>query len=291
MTTDLKTVAILSPGDMGAATGKMLRDGGFDVITTLEGRSALTRLRAGEAGFRDLPLDDLVRQADLVLSILVPAEARSTARLVADAMRRTGARPVFAECNAIAPQTVREIEREIRDAGAEFIDAGIIGAPPTPGSATRFHCSGPDTAIFEELARAGLDVRVVGPEIGQASGLKMVYAASNKGTIALWTEILVAARAMGLVEQLKGEWGTDDPVANRQMRAIPGMPRRARRWIGEMEEIAATFASLGMTPRMLEGAADMYTLIGDTALADQTSREPNPDLYEMLDALVAQLGE
>lgn len=289
MTIDLKTVAILSPGDMGSATGKMLHDGGLDVVTTLEGRSALTRLRAREAGFRDLPLDDLVRQADLVLSILVPSEARNTATLVADAMRRTSARPVFAECNAIAPQTVREIEQEIRAAGAEFIDAGIIGGPPTPGSSTRFHCSGPDTAAFEALAQYGLDVRVVGPEIGQASGLKMVYAASNKGTIALWTEILVAAHAMGLVDQLKGEWG-DDPAASRQMRALPGMPRRARRWIGEMEEIAATFASLGMTPRMLEGAADMYTFIGETALADQTSRDPNPELMAMLDALVAQLG-
>jgi 3-hydroxyisobutyrate dehydrogenase-like beta-hydroxyacid dehydrogenase len=38
---------------------------------------------------------------------------------------------VFADCNAIAPVTVEAIEREIRAAGAEFIDAGIIGGPPS----------------------------------------------------------------------------------------------------------------------------------------------------------------
>ncbi|MGE3595412.1 MAG: DUF1932 domain-containing protein, partial [Dehalococcoidia bacterium] len=52
--------------------------------------------------------------------------------------------------------------------------------------------------------------------------------------------------------------------------------RRARRWVGEMEEIAATFQALGLTPRILQGAADIYRLIGDTPLATQTSRQPDP---------------
>ena len=122
--------------------------------------------------------------------------------------------------------------------------------------------------------------------VGQASGLKMVYAASTKGTTALWTELLVASRALGLQDALMAEFGSSHPVATRLMRGIPAMPRRARRWVGEMEEIAATFASLGMTPRMLEGAADMYRLVGDTPLADQTSREPDPELQDVLETLV-----
>jgi hypothetical protein len=73
------------------------------------------------------------------------------------------------------------------------------------------------------------------------------------------------------------------------MGSIPSMPRRARRWVGEMEEIAATFAALGLTPRMLQGAADLYRFVGETPLADQTSREPDPPLDEILDALVARL--
>jgi hypothetical protein len=73
------------------------------------------------------------------------------------------------------------------------------------------------------------------------------------------------------------------------MGSIPAMPRRARRWVGEMEEIAATFAALGLTPRMLQGAADLYRFVGETPLADQTSREPDPPLEAILDALVARL--
>lgn len=281
-------VAILSPGDMGAATGRVLHDAGVDVLTCLEGRSALTRLRAGEAGIEDCSLDDLLRRADIVLSILVPAEAAATAGLVAEAMRRTGATPVYADCNAVAPRTALAIERTIREAGAPFIDAGIIGPPPGAGVSTRFHCSGPDTAPFEVLGQYGLDVRRVGPEVGQASGLKMVYAASSKGTTALWTALMVAARALGLQDALLGEFG-DSPVAAAHLRAIPSMPRRARRWVGEMEEIATTFRDLGLTPRILEGAADIYRFVGATPLADQTSRDPDPALDSLIAVLAAQL--
>jgi len=286
-----RTVGVLSPGDMGAAIGAMLREGGLDVVTCLAGRGELTRLRAAEAGFRDVAdLDALVAEVDLLLSVLVPAEALPLTERVAEAMRRTGSRPVFADLNAIAPQTVVQIERLITGAGASFIDGGIIGGPPRQGSNTRIYVSGPDTAPLEALTACGLNVPVVGPAIGQASGLKMVYAASTKGTTALWTELLVAARALGLDEALMGEFEMSrGELAKQHMAAIPSMPRRARRWVGEMEEIAATFEALGLTPRILEGAADIYRFIGETPLADQTSREPDPPLDTILDTLADRL--
>jgi hypothetical protein len=114
----------------------------------------------------------------------------------------------------------------------------------------------------------------------------MVYAASTKGTTALWTELLVAARALGLDEALAAEFGLSrSDVAPRMAAQISGMPRRARRWVGEMEEIAATFEELGLTPRILLGAADMYRFVGDTPLAEQTSREPDPPLDLVLTTL------
>lgn len=285
-----RVVGILSPGDMGAAIGRMLRDGGVDAVTCLDGRSDLTRLRATESGIRDLPnLDALVSEAELVLSVLVPAEALPLAERVAAAIRRTGATPVYADCNAIAPGTVAVITALLTAAGATMIDAGIIGGPPRPGSDTRIYCSGPDTAPLTALTAYGLDVRVAGPDIGQASGLKMVYAASTKGTTALWTELLTAARALGLEEALTAEFALSRAgVASQLIDVIPSMPRRARRWVGEMEEIAATFAALGLTPRMLDGAADIFRMVGETPLAGQTSRQPDPSLDIVLETLVHQ---
>ncbi|MDP2919527.1 MAG: DUF1932 domain-containing protein [Dehalococcoidia bacterium] len=285
-------VGIMSPGDMGSAIGKMLSDGGLEVITCLEGRSELTKLRAHEAGMRDVQsLDRLVREADLILSVLVPSEALSLAVKIAENIRRTGSHPVYADLNAIAPQTVHKIEGLMAKADIAFIDGGIIGPPPKAGrNNTRIYCSGPDTSALESLASTGLDIRVVGPQVGQASGLKMVYAASTKGITALWTELLTAAGALGLEKALMAEFeisGTN--VGDVLKYRIPSMPRRSRRWVGEMEEIATTFEDIGLTPRMLLGAADMYRLVGKTPLADQTSREPDPPAEQVLQVLVDNL--
>jgi 3-hydroxyisobutyrate dehydrogenase-like beta-hydroxyacid dehydrogenase len=276
---------------MGSGVGRRLHDNGAEVYGVLAGRSALTRTRAAECGFVDAgTMDDLVRKTDIILSILVPSEAGAIAHEVAEAMKRTGAHPVFAECNAIAPVTVEAIAAEINAAGGVIVDAGIIGGPPNDRSPTYFHCSGPNTAPFEKLAGYGLIVKVAGPRIGQASGVKMMYAASTKGTTALWTELLTGARALGLEDALYEMLG-EGSVFVAQKRGIPMMPHRARRWVGEMEEIALTFQTLGLTPKILEGAADMYRFVGGTRLADQTPREPNPPLDTILDTLVEQLND
>ena len=287
----LGAVAVVSPGEMGAGIGSVLVADGLDVVTSLAGRSGLTRTRAAEAGIRDAgSIDDVVAACDLVLSVLVPSQAVPIAEEVAGAMARTGARPVYAECNAIAPHTVARIATIIGDAGAAFVDAGIIGGPPRPGRAgARLYCSGPDTSTFQALAEHGLDVRRVGPRIGQASGLKMVYAASTKGAAAIWTELLVAARALDLSEALMAELGGGDGAS--VIGGLTDMPRRSRRWVGEMEEIAATFAGIGLTPKIMEGAADMYRLVGGTPLGDLTARDPRPRLDDMLDTLAERLTE
>jgi hypothetical protein len=64
------------------------------------------------------------------------------------------------------------------------------------------------------------------------------------------------------------------------------MPRRSRRWVAEMEEIAAAFAEAGLTPRIFEGAAEIYSLVGSTPLGALTSRDENPDLDSILEAML-----
>ncbi len=278
-------IGIISPGDMGSAIGKVLSGSGYRVLTALDGRSELTRLRAQEAGMLDVQsIDRLVTESDLILSVLVPSEALALAQRVADSVKRTGRHPVYADLNAIAPETVWKIDGIMSGAGVTFIDGGIIGAPPSPGKKnTRIYCSGTDTQVLELLRRAGLDIRKVSPVIGQASGLKMVFAASTKGITALWTELLVAAHALGLEEALIAEFKTGGTNISEVLNGrVVSMPRRARRWVGEMEEIAKTFESVGLTPRMLLGAADMYRLVSSTPLADQTTRQPNPAPEEVL---------
>ena len=286
----LRSVGILSPGDMGHTVGAVLREHGLRLLTCLDGRSARTRALAAEAGFEDVPtVEDLVVAADIILCILVPAEATGVAQRVASAIRTTGADVLYADCNAIAPQTVRTIGEAITGAGGRFADVGIIGGPPKqPG--TRFYTSGPGAAGFAALNDYGLDVRVLDGAIGQASGLKMCYGALTKGVQALGTELLVAAKSMGLEETLRAEQEQSTPdVLGWLARAVPTMPPKAYRWVGEMEEIAATFASLGMTPRIFEGAADLYRFIAETPIGKESPE--TRDRSRGLDGIVAALAD
>lgn len=287
----VKAVGILSPGDMGHAVGRVLVERGMKVLTCLEGRSKRTCDLAMEAKIEAVPTyRQLVRHTDIILSILVPAEAKNAAMIVSQALEETGEQIIYVDCNAIAPATVRDIGEIISKTGSQFIDAGIIGGPPSPRSFTRFYASGTDTEEFEQLSKYGLDIRVVGKEIGQASGLKMVYAALTKGISALSIELLVAAWRMGLYETLIGEWQLSQKDRHDSLsRSLQSVPGKSRRWVGEMEEIAKTFGSLGLTPRILEGAADLYRFVGKNPVADETPE--TIDRNRTLEQLIQILAE
>ena len=273
MSTSIGTVALMSPGDMGHAIGRTLRAGGRRVITCLEGRSARTAALAAAAGIEAVPDDaTLVREADALLAVLVPSEAAALGERIAGALERTGSSLLYADLNAISPRTVQGIGMRLEAAGARFVDGGIIGGPPQPGrDGPRIYVSGADAPELAQLGGDGLTVRVMGERIGEASGLKMCYAALTKGVTALATELLVAAEVMGLSAPLRAELegGQGGQWASLQ-RGVAGMPPKAYRWVGEMEEIAATFGDLGLTPRMLEGAADVYRLVARSPLGEET---------------------
>ena len=265
-TTTIKTVGILSPGEMGSGVGTVLHQHGMRVLTCLAGRGGGSRERAAQAGMEDVPdFEVLVRECEIVLSIVPPAVAGAVADQVATAVRDSGANVLYADCNAVAPGTARGIFQTMLDAGARFADAGIIGGPPTrPGN--RIFTSGPGARELEGLRHFGLDIRVLEGEVGQASGLKMCYAAMTKGLQALGAELLVAAKLLGVEDQLRAEQnlgGDLEAVRRFVERALPNMPPKAYRWIGEMEEIARCFEELGMPGRLMMGAADVYTNFRD----------------------------
>ena len=290
----IETVAVLSPGDMGHAVGQLLRENELRVVTCLAGRSGRTKTLSEQAGIIDVPnLERLVEQTDIVLSITVSESAPTVARGIADAIKATqaaGSDILFAECNALAPQTVRQLEPVITDSGGRFVDASIIGGPPRNGSSPRFYASGPQAAELEKLREFGLDVRIIGSETGQASGIKMCYAAMTKGTAALQAQLLMAAELMGLSQDLKEEFQNGQSAMYQRMEhSLPGVPAKARRWVSEMQEIEATFGHLGLSPHLFQGVADMYRLIGGTLLGQETPE--SKDLDRTLEQTISVLAQ
>ena len=288
----MNTIGIYSPGDMGHTVGEVLHKNGLRVITCLEGRSKRTQELSKKAGIKDVEsYTNFVNESDLILSIMVPAQAFQAAEKITEALLHTNTTLAYADCNAIAPQTVRKIGEKIDSVGGTFIDASIIGPPPRTPGRTRFYVSGKSLDPFIILNNYGLDVRPLGEDVGLASAIKMCYASLTKGLTALCTELLTAAEKLGVSDALSAEFKlSQSALYERMENGLPGMPPKARRWIGEMEEISATFEHVGLTPHILAGAADMYRLVSETPLADLSpeDRDKFPTLAELVETLAKQ---
>jgi 3-hydroxyisobutyrate dehydrogenase-like beta-hydroxyacid dehydrogenase len=273
---EIRNVGLVSPGDMGSAIGKRIKESGKNVYTALDGRSERTKALGRAAGLDDCgSMDKLVSTCELVISVINPGEAMNVARDVAAAMRKTGRKIAFADLNAVSPQTTRDLDKTIRDAGGMYIDGGIIGPPPRgEKDKPRIYVSGPDAYLFERISHPNLRVRVMSERVGDASGVKMCYAAMTKGTTALAVELLVAARKLGVEQALEKELRDSQSDAfDRHMKSIPGMPPKAYRWVPEMREIAKTFGELGMTRNMFLGASDIYEMVAATSLGKESPED------------------
>src|SRR5882672_6034996 len=100
------TIALLNPGEMGAAVGACLVGAGHRVRWAGEGRSDDTKRRAAAAGLDDAgSLAQAVDGAAVVLSVCPPHGALDVAKAVA----ALGFRGLYVDGNAIAPTTAREV--------------------------------------------------------------------------------------------------------------------------------------------------------------------------------------
>jgi len=273
---EIRNVGVVSPGDMGQAIAGRLKESGLNVYVALDGRSERTRALAREAGLTDCgKIEKLVATCELVLSVINPGEALNVAREVAAAMKKTARKIALADLNAVSPQTAREADRMVREAGGMFIDGGIIGPPPRgEKDKPRIYVSGPDAYLLEQINHPNLLIRVMSERVGDASGVKMCYAAMTKGTTALAVELLMAARKLGVEQALEKELRESrSDVFEWQMKNIAVMPPKAYRWVPEMQEIAKTFGELGLTRRMFEGATDVYAMVAETPLGKESPEQ------------------
>ena len=267
----IKTVAILSPGEMGAATGKAFQEHGFDIITALEGRSETSRDRAAAAGFRDCgSIASVLAEADIVFSILPPGDALAQAKRVAAAMTETGHTPPYFDCNAVSPETAAQIGAVIEAAGAAYIDGGIVGNPPGAAVPTRFYVSGSGAEQMNIFDGKGVDIKQCGPEAGKASAVKMCYAGITKGTSALHAAMLVAAEKLGIADDLHEELSYSQGAMYKRMENLtPALHAVSDRYIGEMEEIAKTMSAVAMPSGFHEGSAALYELMTRSPYASE----------------------
>ena len=274
-----KTIAMLHPGEMGAAVGAGLVARGHRVLWASDGRSAATRKRAERDGLEDAgTLARTLQAAEVAFSVCPPHAAMDLAREVA----ACGYGGVYVDCNAVSPDTARAIGALVAAAGASYIDAGIIGPPPLPDASVRLYLCGERAAEIAALFE-GCTMQAITLEgaLGTASALKVCYAAWNKGATALLANIRALAEREGVDAALMSEWNISQPDAPKRCARIMLSARKAWRWVAEMEEIAASFEAAGLPGGFHLASADIYR-----RLEGFKDVSPPPALPEVTAALV-----
>jgi len=272
-------IGILHPGEMGSAVAATASNSGNDIYWCASGRSQASISRAEALGLNAMKsLQELCDTCDILFSVCPPHAAMDVANAVIDC-RFQG---IYADFNAVSPRTVKAIGTRLEKAGIAFVDGGIIGLPPARPGTTWLYLSGHEAEKVAACFSAGpLETAILGEEPGQASGLKMCFAANSKGTAAMHTAILGAAEAMGVRSALEKQWDIYNPgFTEKSHGRIRQVARKAWRFTGEMEEIAQTLADNGMPPEFHQGAADIYSR--QEAFKDTASE---PTIEEILEVV------
>lgn len=257
----MTTVGLLHPGEMGAAVGGCLVTARHTVLWDPSGRSRASTGRALAAELTGTEFGTLISESAVILSICPPHAALDVARSVGAA----GYRGLYVDANAVSVATAQQVASVVTAGGADYVDGGIIGPPPDNAGHTRLYLSGERARDVAALLGRGsaLEARITGEGRGAspfaASAVKMAYAAWTKGTSALLLACRALARAEGVEDTLLAEWALSQPALGDQSeRAASSASLKGWRWIGEMEEIAASMTAAGLPAGFHEAAAEIY---------------------------------
>lgn len=280
-------------GGAGYGLAKGLREAGitdiafYDRMQATPPYAAVIARHAAEVGATAMPTAGaLAGRGGLLISCVTGAMALSVAREAAPFL---GPSHLYADVNTAAPAVKEAVAAVVEAAGAQFVDAAMMGAIPTFLHRVPILASGSGAERFAALMTPwGMKIRVVGTRPGQASAIKLFRSIFMKGLLSLFLELLTATR----------RYGVDETVLGSIAESLDGVPFRetarqqmtkgvvnAERMAHEMEEVIATLDALGAPAEMSRAAREKLRWCAGLGLRERFGGEVPATLEEVLTAL------
>jgi 3-hydroxyisobutyrate dehydrogenase-like beta-hydroxyacid dehydrogenase len=214
------------------------------------------RARQSQTSLASSPAD--LAFSDILFSAVTASSALDAARQMTPFLNP---RHLYVDLNSISPNLKREIDALVRATGASFVEAAVMAAVPPHGHRVPMLLGGTATQqLCDSLSPYGMRFEVASESIGTAVAVKMCRSIVVKGLEALLFECVMGA----------SKYGADDRVFASLQESFPGIDwrklanyvvgrvvvhgeRRAR----EMEEVAETLRSSGVSPTMAEATAHL----------------------------------
>jgi 3-hydroxyisobutyrate dehydrogenase-like beta-hydroxyacid dehydrogenase len=269
-------IGFLGFGEVASTLSACLLKNGATVATCIEGRSKKTKELAEKSGVTLYKTNiELAEFSDILISTVTPSQAIKVAREVGKYTKG-----IYVDINNVSPKTVKNALSFIEN--RKTVDASIIGSIKK-GLNVSVIASGDYAAQFAELNNYGMNITVIGDEIGQASAIKMLRSSFTKGISALLFETLYSAYKMGIDEQVlkyiaetEGEEFKDSAISR-----IISSSVHAKRRAEEMEEVIGLISE-NRDPKMNKATESFFKSLYNEINKLETRPENYKEVFELI---------
>jgi 3-hydroxyisobutyrate dehydrogenase-like beta-hydroxyacid dehydrogenase len=285
-------ISFIGFGEAGGILTRGLKDAGatitaaYDILIHDEAHAPAMRDKADQIGITLAnSTEEAVQGADVVFSAVVTNETLVAAENAAPHLKPG---QFYLDINSTSPAKKRKAAAVVEAGGAYYVEAAVMDLFPPKGIATPMLLAGAKAQeLADLLTEFGMDQRVVGAKIGDASSLKMVRSVFMKGFTAILIESLYAAKQLEaediVIESLQGTF----PQINWQELCdyyAPRLVNHAKRQGVEMLSVAETLEELGVEPITTLASAARLGWLGDMDLKNELDAPPET-ISELLEIL------
>lgn len=294
----MKAIGVIGLGEAGIAISAGLADTGkvsvigYDIRLAHHTEGDALRARIDSVGVPTTDsIEQLVEDADIVISLVTAAAAVPVAQQVAPGLR---SEQLYVDANSASPAVMQTIASMIAGTGAGFVDIAIMAAVAPLGHRTPMLASGPDAkTLVDQLRGAGTQIEVVGNKAGAASAVKMMRSIMLKGVEALILECVLCSERFGVTDRVLASLDESFPTGTWRERAdyLAGRTaQHAARRAEEMEEASRAVVTVGLDPLMTAAASERLGWAADR-LGDRFRDDPPAGYKEVVDTLLGGMTD
>ena len=198
-------------------------------------------------------------KANLIISAVTASNTLDVAQEIARFIRPG---TVFLDMNSASPGTKIAASHVIEEAGAQYVEAGVMTSVPPYGIAVPMLLGGRHAArLADRLRPVGLNLTPVSDKIGVASATKMARSIMIKGMEALVIESYTTARKYGVEDAMLATMKETFPGIDWEQQGAYFFSRvvqHGKRRAEEMREAANTVEEAGFQPVMAAAIAEKH---------------------------------
>ncbi|MGH1471471.1 MAG: DUF1932 domain-containing protein [Cellvibrionaceae bacterium] len=221
-------------------------------------------------------LEELLNHASVIFSLVTPDQSLSVSKRVSDITEQNTkttslANVIFLDCNSCSPNSKTESEKYITQNGGRYIDVAVMSPVYPHKHQTPLLLSGEYSSdALKIVQQLNMNASIAGKKVGQASAIKMIRSIMVKGMEALTAECLLAAKKLGVDQQVLSSLQHSFPESNWEEKSFYNLERMSVHGVrrsAEMMEAANMLKDLQLDNSITLAASQWQKKIGDLKIS------------------------